>query len=102
MCPTETMTIPPCCQHDPEQVREAREALRKVLPALASRIFALEGRWIVGSHWIRVKEIGLLLNRVNDFDKPMTPDAMVIYGTIYDSLVIDVERAEAAWENDNG
>ena len=74
----------------------SRQEIRSGLPALASRIFALDGKSYPGCgfHWTKHKSIGFLLNKINDFDQRMSDDTLVVCELVYQELLEDVKKAE--------
>jgi hypothetical protein len=81
-----------------ETIREQRRELRKKLPAAAKRVFALEGVTYEGCgfYYGLVKDIGGLLFRVNDFDRPYPADRLVLDEVIYEDLIERLDRIEAS------
>lgn len=77
-------------------INEKRDRIREVLPALAIRIFALQGKLYDGSgfHWEKVRRIGGLLERVNDFNNDYLLAQLRADMAGVGFLLDDVEKAE--------
>jgi len=80
------------------ETQAKRKELGAQLPALAMRVFALQGKHYQGSgyHWTLVKAIGALLWNVNDYDSKFTWDDLLVNEVIYEDLVEQVGEAEKA------
>lgn len=80
----------------PSAISKQREQIKVALPALAIRIFALQGKLYDGSgfHWAKVRRIGGLLERVNDFNNDYPEAQLRADMTGFGFLMEDVEKAE--------
>lgn len=80
------------------ETQEKRKALANKLPALAIRIFALQGKHYPGCgfYWGLVKSIGALLRNINDYDSKFDHNDLMINEVIYEDLVERVKTAELA------
>lgn len=79
-------------------ISKKRDQIREVLPELAIRIFALQGKLYDGSgfHWEKVRRIGALLEKVNDFNNDYLLAQLLADTACFRNLIDDVEKAEKA------
>jgi hypothetical protein len=77
---------------------EWRKEIGKLLPSLANRVFALRNKMYYGCgfHWALEKDLGWIINVMNDFDKSYR-DMMerIVVKVRYDNFLQTLEKAES-------
>ena len=79
-----------------------RKEIGELLPSLATRVFALRNKMYYGCgfHWALEKDLGYIINVMNDFDKGYR-DIMerIVVEVRYESFLKTLEKAES-YENE--
>ncbi len=75
-----------------------RKEIGELLPSLATRVFALRNKMYYGCgfHWALEKDLGYIINVMNDFDKGYR-DIMerIVVEVRYESFLKTLEKAES-------
>lgn len=78
-----------------KQHQEGRKVLATKMPDLAVRVFALDDASYPGCGFhSMIKTLGLLLQKLNDYDNPFTVDDMISCDVVYEELEQSVSNAE--------
>lgn len=75
-----------------------RKEIGKLLPSLAIRVFALRNKMYYGCgfHWALEKDLGFIINVMNDFDKDYRKMAeRIVIEVRYENFLQKLERAES-------